>query len=165
MWFSLVMPDWDRTDKTPSFVIDEIMRRRHGPPRAKHDGAHGHMIDNESLSEQVLSAVDLSGILQIHPVSIRRLATQGHIPHRKCGKRFLFFRPAITRWLEEGEPVPLPPDQPAPPSDPAPETESPVPQHIDHVPRIRHGGKDVISKTIESLVQIEEEEKRNGKIN
>ena len=51
----------------------------------------------------VLTAQELSGILQLHPGTILRWAREGKIPHRRWSARKIVFIPSeINAWFSPG---------------------------------------------------------------
>ena len=54
--------------------------------------------------QEVLDADAAAELLDIHLVTLRRLALAGRIPARKCGREWRFSRQALHNWLE-GKPM------------------------------------------------------------
>ena len=55
-------------------------------------------------TEQVASIMtidDVSVYLQLHPLTVRRLARAGEIPAMKIGRQWRVQRELLDRWLEE----------------------------------------------------------------
>jgi excisionase family DNA binding protein len=55
---------------------------------------------------------EVSVYLNLHPLTVRRLARDGEIPATKIGRQWRFKRDLLDRWLEEQslENVIVPPD-------------------------------------------------------
>ena len=55
-------------------------------------------------TEQAVSIMtidDVSAYLQLHPLTVRRLARAGEIPAMKIGRQWRVQRELLDRWLEE----------------------------------------------------------------
>lgn len=49
---------------------------------------------------EVLTVAQVAAMLGLHPKTVYDHAGAGTIPHRRVGRRLLFSRAAILRWLE-----------------------------------------------------------------
>lgn len=63
-------------------------------------------------SEPIMTVDEVSAYLNLHPLTLRRLARDGEIPAMKIGRQWRFKRDLLNRWLEEQslENVVVPPD-------------------------------------------------------
>ena len=50
------------------------------------------------------TASDLAEHLGIAPSTVRRALREGHLPGRRCGRRWLVSRSALVEWLATPEP-------------------------------------------------------------
>lgn len=53
-----------------------------------------------SGSEEVLTADAAADLLKVSRWTLYAAANRGEVPHRRLGKRLLFSRSALMRWLE-----------------------------------------------------------------
>lgn len=58
-------------------------------------------LPGESLPD-VLDVPAASALLNIHPVTLRKLAASGGVPARKVGREWRFSRPGLHAWLAAG---------------------------------------------------------------
>ena len=49
---------------------------------------------------EVLTVAQVAELLGVHRTTVADAAGRGEIPHRRVGRRLLFSRAAILRWLE-----------------------------------------------------------------
>ena len=63
-------------------------------------------------SEPIMTVDEVSAYLNLHPLTVRRLARDGEIPATKIGRQWRFKRDLLDRWLEEQslKNVAVPPD-------------------------------------------------------
>jgi excisionase family DNA binding protein len=50
----------------------------------------------------ILNAKELSKFLPLHPETIRKWAREGHIPHRRLGRKVVFLSSEIDAWIASG---------------------------------------------------------------
>ena len=48
----------------------------------------------------VMNQREAAQFLGICPVTLKNLVDKGEIPCRKAGNRYLFYKPALVRWLD-----------------------------------------------------------------
>ena len=53
---------------------------------------------------QILTAAELAKLLGVDRKTIYEAASRGDIPHRRLGRRLLFERGAVLRWLRQDAP-------------------------------------------------------------
>ena len=53
---------------------------------------------------EILTAAELAKLLAVHRKTIYEAASRGDIPHRRLGRRLLFERGAVLRWLRQDAP-------------------------------------------------------------
>jgi excisionase family DNA binding protein len=58
--------------------------------------------DNEAI--QVLTADEVADLLGVNRKTIYEAASRGDIPHRRLGRRLIFEREAVLRWLRQAAP-------------------------------------------------------------
>jgi excisionase family DNA binding protein len=63
-------------------------------------------------SEPIMTTDEVSVYLNLHPLTVRRLARDGEIPATKIGRQWRFKRDLLDRWIEEQsiENTVVPPD-------------------------------------------------------
>ncbi len=52
-------------------------------------------------SNPIMTTDEVSVYLNLHPLTVRRLARDGEIPAMKIGRQWRFKRDLLDRWLEE----------------------------------------------------------------
>ena len=74
-------------------------------PTATQNGAHAPGASSEPDTErEVMSADETAEFLGLDRKSVYDAAGRGEIPHRRLGKRLLFSRSAVVRWLSDAGP-------------------------------------------------------------
>ena len=53
-------------------------------------------------SDSVLTVKQCAELMQVTPRKIYQDVVHGRLPHFRLGKRVLFFREALERWMSEG---------------------------------------------------------------
>jgi excisionase family DNA binding protein len=63
-------------------------------------------------SEPIMTVDEVSVYLNLHPLTVRRLARDGEIPAMKIGRQWRFKRDLLDQWLEQQslKNVVVPPD-------------------------------------------------------
>lgn len=52
----------------------------------------------------VMTVVEVAKLLGINRKTVYEAVAQGHIPHRRFGRRIVFSREAVMQWLAEADP-------------------------------------------------------------
>lgn len=80
----------------------------------------GHdKFQGEGLPE-VLDLPAAAALLNIHPVTLRKLAASGDVPARKVGREWRFSRPGLHAWLAADATPRTHPEEPEPGNAPLP---------------------------------------------
>ena len=74
-----------------AIVADEVRRALHEPQPTRNG--------RRNAASEVISADEVAAILGVDRKTIYDYAARGTIPHKRLGKRFLFSRVEVMRWL------------------------------------------------------------------
>lgn len=58
-------------------------------------------MSNNKISKQIMTTKDVAEFLNIHPLTVQRMARQGRIPAFKIGADWRFQRKSLERWMQE----------------------------------------------------------------
>ena len=59
---------------------------------------------NDNQAIQVMTADDVAELLGLNRKTIYEAAARGEIPHRRVGRRLIFERGCMLRWLRQATP-------------------------------------------------------------
>lgn len=54
---------------------------------------------------EVLNVAEVAKLLRVGTNTVYEAAGRGEIPHRRVGRRLIFSRAAVMKWLEDSKPA------------------------------------------------------------
>jgi excisionase family DNA binding protein len=78
---------------------ERVARRNEVPPSPAAVNDESAADELPTSVREVLNVVDAAAFLGLNRNTVRDFANNGTIPHRRVGKRLLFSRTALVRWL------------------------------------------------------------------